>query len=362
MTVTKQTLWKILQFIIFSCLGLGILYWIFQSQQTAYLAQCQLDGVPAEQCSLLTKLITDFKSTHFGWLLITCLAFTFSNWSRTVRWTMLMRELGYQPRRRNAFMAVMISYFTNLYLSRMGEVVRAGYLAKYEKMSTSQVMGTVILDRLLDVICMAIVIVLALILQFGEIWNYLSQFAQIPGAGLMSSPITWVVLGGLAAMMIAAYYLRDHFRHFALYSKGKKIAVSLLDGLKTVRSIDNYWTFILHSLNIWFMFYVMTWCCFKAFDPTAHLGPLAALTVYVFGAFGMVIPSPGGMGTYHALVIAALAIYGIDKIDAFSYANIMFFSVQIFYNVIIGGGAMLLMPYFNRNHDPIVPINEPELL
>ena len=86
------------------------------------------------------------------------------------------------------------------------------------------------------------------------------------------------------------------------------------------------------------MYYMMTYLCFFAFAPTAHLAPIAALTVFVFGTFGIVIPSPGGMGTYHVLATAALVIHGVNSNDAFSFANIMFFSIQI----------KLLIQYINK--------------
>jgi uncharacterized protein (TIRG00374 family) len=354
--VARQITWKILRFVLLLTLGAAILYWIYSGQQAAYTAQCQLDGVAAEDCVLWKKLWHDFKSANFFWLGMTALAFTVSNWSRAVRWSMLIRQLGYKPRTRNAFMAVMISYFTNLYLSRMGEVVRAGYMARVERIHVGKVMGTVILDRLLDVVCMLFVIGLALVLQFNQVWSFLSSNAQIPGSSLVQQPLFWVMCVLFLAAGVFLVAIRGRLRHLSVYDKVKQMVLSLWEGFKTVRRLDRYWVFILHTINIWLMYYVMTYFCFLAFAPTAHLGLLPALTVYVFGAFGMVIPSPGGMGTYHALVIAALAIYGIDKVEAFSYANIMFFAIQIIYNVVFGGLAMALMTRLNRSYAPVEPV------
>jgi glycosyltransferase 2 family protein len=112
--------------------------------------------------------------------------------------------------------------------------------------------------------------------------------------------------------------------------------------------LENPVVFIFHSLNIWLMYYLMTYFCFFAFEPTMHLTPLAALTVYVFGTFGMVIPSPGGMGTYHFLATSALLLYGVKGDDAFSFANIMFFSIQIFYTIIVGVVSIFLIRYLNK--------------
>ncbi len=94
----------------------------------------------------------------------------------------------------------------------------------------------------------------------------------------------------------------------------------------------------------------MTYLCFFAFAPTAHLPMVAGLVVFVFGSWGVVFPSPGGMGTYHFMVIAALGIYGISGDDGFAWANIAFFSIQLGINVFVGLIALLALPWINRQY------------
>jgi uncharacterized membrane protein YbhN (UPF0104 family) len=101
------------------------------------------------------------------------------------------------------------------------------------------------------------------------------------------------------------------------------------------------------------MYFLMTYFCFKAFEPTAHLGALAALLIFVFGSLGMIIPTPGGMGSYHALVIAGLMLYGINQNDAFSFAMIIFFTINIFGNILFGIIALILLPGYNRHYQPV---------
>ena len=138
----------------------------------------------------------------------------------------------------------------------------------------------------------------------------------------------------------------------SLALKIKGVLSGFGEGLRTISKLENPGWFIFHSLNIWAMYFLMTYFCFFAYEPTTHLGLLAALMVFVFGAFGIVIPSPGGMGSYHFLVMAALSLYGIGQIEAFSFANILFFSVQIGSNVLLGGIALLLLPLINRHYSP----------
>lgn len=131
------------------------------------------------------------------------------------------------------------------------------------------------------------------------------------------------------------------------------IVEKFTEGLKTIKKIDNLPVFLFHSINIWVMYYMMTYLCFKSFAPTADLAPIAALTVFVFGTFGIVIPSPGGMGTYHVLATAALVIHGVNSNDAFSFANIMFFSIQIFYNIVAGVLSIILLRVLNKKSIPL---------
>ena len=98
---------------------------------------------------------------------------------------------------------------------------------------------------------------------------------------------------------------------------------------------------------------MMTYLCFLAFAPTAALTPMAALTVFVFGTFGIVIPSPGGMGTYHFLATSALLLYGMKGEDGFAFANIMFFTIQIFYNIVMGIVSIVLLNRLNRKQHPL---------
>ena len=139
-----------------------------------------------------------------------------------------------------------------------------------------------------------------------------------------------------------------------IYRKIVNIVQGFIEGLATIRKLDRPGLFLFHSANVWVMYFVMNYLCMLSFAPTADLAPLAALMVFVFGAFGIVIPSPGGMGTYHWLAIQALALYGVDSNDAFSFANIAFFSVQIFYNIIFGLTAFLIIGWLNKNYHPKV--------
>ena len=120
------------------------------------------------------------------------------------------------------------------------------------------------------------------------------------------------------------------------------------DGIMSVRRISNIPLFIFHTIAIWFLYYLMQYLAFFSFAPTENLGPVAGLVVFAFGSLGIVVPTPGGMGSFHFLTAEALAIYGIQGADAFTYANIVFFSIQIFANIIFGTISLIVLPMYNK--------------
>ncbi len=344
----KKTLLTILRYTLFFGVGSGILWWLYISQNTAFQAQLRLEN--KTPYPLYQKLINDFRSANFFWLMMTLAAFTFSNFSRAKRWNMLITPLGFTPKTSNSFFAVNISYFTNLWMSRAGEVVRAGSLARAEGQSVSKIMGTVVVDRLLDLVSLALIVGFSFIIEYDTLWSWLDKnLGKGDGSFRFFKYPLFIALGILGLIVcIVLFIYRKHILDLPLLNKLKPIYEKFSAGFKTIGKIQNLPLFIFHSVNIWLMYFLMTYFCFFAFAPTSHLGWLAALNVFVFGTFGMVIPSPGGMGTYHFLASSALSLYHIKGDDAFSFANIMFFTIQIFYNVVAGLLSIYLIGRMNK--------------
>lgn len=353
----KKALINLLKFAAFLSVGLVILYFVYQSQNAAYQEECALKGIAAADCSLLDKVVTDFKSAKVFWLLMVLLCFTISNFSRAARWNMLLQQLGYQPKLINGFLTVVLGYFANLGLPRAGELVRAGTMARYEQIPVEKVMGTVVVDRIIDVISILIVTGLAFVLAFDTLWNFLQNESNLGEKLSANLPILLALgatgLGGL----IAIFVFRKRLQQTALYRKVEGILMGFVEGLQTVRKLDRPGWFVLHSINIWLMYFLMTYVCFFAFEPTAQLGAIAGLVVFVFGGWGIVIPSPGGMGTYHFLATTALGFYGIAGDDGFSWSNISFFTIQIGCNVLIGILALVLLPIINKAKPPATELS-----
>jgi uncharacterized membrane protein YbhN (UPF0104 family) len=153
-------------------------------------------------------------------------------------------------------------------------------------------------------------------------------------------------------VLILLILFREKIMQTAFFEKIVNLLKGFWDGIMSVSKLESPALFIFYSVMIWAAYYLMFYSYLPAFGATAHLGFLVALMVFVFGTFGIVIPSPGGMGSYHFLVMAALALYGVNGSDAFSFANFSFFATH-FCNIILGLIAVIFLPMINRNYQPV---------
>lgn len=368
---------KILQFLLFFGLGFTVLWLVFRNQNAAYqeqcrlerLEQCRLAGIPPEQCSppehcsLTDQLLYDFSTVDPGWMLLVVAAFTVSNLFRAARWQMLLAPLGHRIGFANSLLTILLGYFANLGFPRMGEVIRAGSLARYERIPMEKVMGTMVTDRLMDFFCLALVIGLTFIFEGQTLLNFIfgQQKTGAPEAdSWFQNPWVLIGLSALILLTAAGFIFWKKLLRLAFFQKIGKTLRGFLEGLRSVLKLKNPALFIAYSLGIWLMFYLQCWFNLKAFPPTAGLTAGAAMMVFVFGTLGMVVPSPGGMGTFHVGAMAGLALYHIVGADAFSYANIAFFAIQIFYNLVGGLLALVLLPVLNRKKQAEEsPVSEP---
>jgi len=243
----------------------------------------------------------------------------------------------------------MIAYFTNLGIPRSGEFIRAGTMSKYENISFEKLMGTIVLDRIIDVISLFIVIGIALVWQRHIFYDYLLEnmnlLDKLAFLKSGSALIVLLILIGLTGML---YIKRKDILSTGIGKKITKLVRGFIDGLMAIKNIQKPWEFLFHSIVIWVMFFLMTYLCFFSFEPTSYLSAGAGLVSFMFGALGMVFPSPGGMGSYHFLIQECLYLYGIPKADGFSYAMIAYVTISLFATAFFGLLSFIMIPIYNR--------------
>lgn len=334
----KSKLFSYLRFLIFFSFGIGLFYYVFHSQEEIYREQCLQDPNHTGNCSLWAKLFIDIKQLNKPLILLVMIGFIISNGMRARRWVIMLKPMGIQAGLWETFWAVHLGYFANLALPRMGELARAGTLAKRLNAPLEKVLGTIITDRLLDLIVLLIFTGIGFLLQTRVLYEFLNKDASISVWQLM----VILFVGIICVVIIYFLFQTDRFYHPALEKIKSKLG-GFKDGIISVLKSEHPIEIIFLSFGIWLLYFSMTILGLKAFVPTAGITVSQGLIVFIIGSMGMIVPTPGGIGPFHFLTMSALGIYGISSLDGFSYANLSFFVIQVVTISIFGVIAIIIL-------------------
>lgn len=324
----KPKLIKTLKFLAFLSFGI-LLFWLVYRGQDIH------------------RLESIFKNdVNYWWVWLSLFIGMLSHVSRTMRWSLMIEPLGKKPRLLNTFLAVMVGYLMNLVFPRMGEISRCGVLARYEKMSFTQLVGTVVVERIIDVIMLLLLTFLVIISQFGQVIQFLENNPDVKAelSNIAFSP--WLLVA-LAVLVALVYFTRKRLKKMAIFKKVQEIITKFAEGIRTIKNMKNKWAFIFHSIFIWVMYYLMLYVVFFAFDFTSHLTPIAGLTTFVLGSYGMVAPVQGGIGAWHFMVVQALMVYGVSKANGMAFALLAHTSMTVMM-IVVGLISLLILPFINR--------------
>ncbi len=264
----------------------------------------------------MSKLWAAIKNANLTWLIVALLIGLISHISRAMRWILLMKPLGYKPRLINVFFSVMVMYLANIAIPRSGEVTRCGLVTKYEKVPFTQLLGTVFTERIIDFLMLCLLLCIVLVTQFGVVLDFFSKHPEIQAylSKIASSAVFLIILGLFVVIAFTFFYLfKNKIRQSNVYKKVLTMVQNFGEGMKTVRNMEDRLLFIAHSVFIWILYFLMIYVSFWAFDATSHLTVMTSLTVFVMASFGMVAPAPGGVGTWHFMVIETLFLFGVAK-------------------------------------------------
>ena len=304
------------------------------------------------------RMFVAITEIRWGWVVLAVVLSVASHYSRALRWGLLLEPFGYRPRRLNLFFAVMIMYLANMAIPRSGEVARCGILTKYECIKFSRSLGTVVTERIADVIIFAVLAAVVFATQIDVVGRVLDNNPSVM-AYLRSfeNHIVLIIVAGVALVALGFLLLRTAVRRnwFGLGDRLRSALHNLKDGMLTIAGLKKRWQFVAHSLFIYFVYFFSIYLFFKAFPFTEDLGAMTALTVFVLGTFGVIVPSPGGIGTWHFIVIEVLALYGVERDpDGGAYALVTH-GMQDLLFAVVGMVAMVVMPFFNNNYQPLIP-------
>ena len=265
-----------------------------------------------------------------------------SHLSRAYRWNFLLHPLGYHARFINSILAVLIAYISNLGIPRSGEFLRATTISTYEKIPFEKGFGTIIAERMVDLVMLIIFILLALGLQFDLIWNVLEQ---------NNFSFSKLILIG-TVLLIVFFLLRGPYKRgtHPLLIKIKQFIAGLMEGIYSLKNIKNKGAFLFHTLFIWFMYFAMFYVIKWTVPETESLTAMAMLPAFVIG--GLTISATnGGVGIYPFSVALVLSAYGISNESGLAFGWIMW-SAQTAIVILFGSLSFFILPLINQRLKP----------
>lgn len=278
-----------------------------------------------------------FKNADYSWVLLGVFFGFLSHLSRAYRWRFQLEPMGYNIKLPNSIMAVFITYLTNYGIPRSGEVLRAALLTNYEKVPFEKGFGTIIAERVADLVVMVGIILITLTLQFDFIIDLLSKSFQ--PRKLLLFAIVGVVL--ISAVVI---FIRKSNSRIAL--RIKKLFNGVLEGIFSIFKMKKKWPFIFHTLFIWFMYVLMFYVTTFAIKDLDGI-PIGAVLIAFIAASFTIAATNGGVFFYPAAVLGALLLFGLPKEPSYAFGWIIWTSQTIMI-LIFGILSFVFLPIYNR--------------
>ena len=292
--MNKKIVLKVLKYIASLGFACGVLYLLFKNQDPV-------------------KLIEEIQKVDGKWVV---LSMVFGGWayvSRGLRWLVLIDALGYTSTKLNSVAAVSVGYFTNMFIPRAGEISRCTALNQVEKIPVDKLFGTILIERVIDFIFLISLIFLTFLLKFNDIFKFYNTLQAQQTESTGSSNLLLLV-AIIPVLVMSFIFFKKWLKKLSFYDKVLAFIEGLKEGFKSIKNMKRKSAFWFHTFSIWIMYFLMTYICFFCMEETAHLTAGDGLFLLVLGGIGMVIPTPGGVGSYHAIVMIGLSVLGVGTI------------------------------------------------
>ena len=305
-------------------IGIGVFFIWYSIQKTS-----------EEERDLLWQSIITAK---LFWVIASSILGILSHLSRAYRWLFLAKTLGYSPRLTTSYMALMMGYLANLGIPRSGEILRASTIANYEKVPFQKVVGTIISERIVDLIMLLLVVLIGVLTNTPFFMGYFKSQNINP----------LLILLGVTIFIAALYasFLLVKKSNFKVLKKIKKIILEVYQGIASILKMKNSISFVAHTVFIWgayiLMFYIMKF----AIPEVSNISFSTALAAFIAGSFAMTV-SNGGLGVFPVAIGAVLLYFKIEPSAGEAYGWVLWAS-QTITNIIIGGLSFILLPFFYR--------------
>ncbi|MEI2737547.1 MAG: lysylphosphatidylglycerol synthase transmembrane domain-containing protein [Chitinophagaceae bacterium] len=330
----NKRLRTILQYLFFLGLGIFLVWWSVKDLTSDDKSQ-----------------IKEALKTARYWLIIPVFGILFlSHFIRAIRWKLLMEPLGYKPSTTNTVFAVFIGYLANQAVPRLGEVLKCTVLSRYEKIPADKLIGTIILERVIDAVTLLLVFIITLAIQ-PDIYSQLidtifDSKKEDTGHKTISSSLVLMILGGIVIIAIVVWMIKKKKNFSDLGLLFKRIGKSIWQGLSAIQHLKKRWLFIFLTISMWILYLTGGYMGFMALKETQQYGINEAFTVLTAGSIGM-IATPGGIGAYAYLLQKTMHVYGLNEGIALAFGWILWLAQTA---VILIGGliSFVSIPYYNK--------------
>ncbi|MFI5150777.1 MAG: lysylphosphatidylglycerol synthase transmembrane domain-containing protein [Bacteroidia bacterium] len=300
------------------------------------------------------EMKSSFVNANYFWVLLSLGVGVFSHLSRAMRWKNMLEALGHKPKLKNTFFAVMVGYLANYApVPRLGEASRCGLLTRYGKIPFTESFGTVVAERLVDVLCLMVVFIITFFLQVQKINSLAHEYVLDPLATKWNLVIAHPLISAGVVLILAAgfwYFLKLRKKSGkGIVSKIVLFMSGFYEGLKTVKNVKNPWAFWGHSIFIWVSYYVSLQLCFRALPETSGLGLSIGLPIFALGTLGVVF-TPGGIGLYQIIVTKVMLLFLISVPVANAFPWIVWTS-QFLFILTAGLLSLILLPILNKEEN-----------
>lgn len=338
----KKRLFILFQYLFFLALGIFLVWWSVKDIDEVKMAEIR-SALKNARLYLIAPVFIILVASHYV---------------RALRWRLLMEPMGYKPSKLNTLFAVMVGYLANQAFPRLGEVLKCTLLARYEKIPADKLVGTIILERLIDAICLLFVFAITLLIQPGLYSRIVSTIfrdnTQNDETVIPAFVITIVVTGGIA-LAIASWMLLKKKKFSDLVAALKKIGSRVWLGLGTIRHLRKRGSFLLLTFILWCLYLSGGYIGFQALQETQQYGIKEAFTILSAGSIGMIV-TPGGIGAYAYLIESTMQLYGLQQSIAVAFGWLLWLAQTLV--ILVGGlASFALLPWYNkstRTHNPAV--------
>lgn len=258
------------------------------------------------------KIAGYFSKANYLWVFAASIFGILAYWFRAIRWNLLLEPMGYEISRSNSFWTISFGYLMNLTIPRSGELARSTALFGVENVPVEKSFGTIILERVVDLICMMGFLGLTLIFKYKAIvafYDYVTKQKEQSGVESSNSKL-YIVAGIFAVFAILFFLFRKKLSQFSIYQKVIDFGKGIIHGLTSIFKMKQKGKFIAYTLGIWVSYYLAAYLVCFALPETSQFTFADGFFIIVVGTLGMMVPASGGIGAFHfALKIGIMALF-----------------------------------------------------